>query len=206
MIYGKMKDSKEDRFWAKIGFLQFDFMLKQGLKPNHYLLDIGCGPLRGGIYFVFYLKEGHYFGVDADPEALKVARKFSRKIKKKIFLLNSSTFEFEKLNQIFDYALAQGVFCHLRDEEIILCLKKVSEVLKLGGKFYASYFDGGNKPQTRLIGFRKPRTTFRTKNPFHQPFKFYKRNTPNNLKVRYIGKWKHPRDLRMLEFVKVRKK
>lgn len=34
--------------WDEIGKLQFEFMVKQGLKPHHKFLDIGCGSLRGG--------------------------------------------------------------------------------------------------------------------------------------------------------------
>ncbi|MGD0673589.1 MAG: hypothetical protein ABSB13_16080 [Candidatus Binatus sp.] len=34
--------------WDALGQLQFEFMLKMGLKPGHVLLDTGCGALRGG--------------------------------------------------------------------------------------------------------------------------------------------------------------
>lgn len=34
--------------WDQIGKLQFEFMVKHGLKPEHKFLDIGCGSLRGG--------------------------------------------------------------------------------------------------------------------------------------------------------------
>ena len=34
--------------WDEIGKLQFEFMVKQGLKSEHKFLDIGCGSLRGG--------------------------------------------------------------------------------------------------------------------------------------------------------------
>ena len=50
--------------WEEIGKLQFDFMMQQGLKPHHVLLDIGCGPLRGGVYFIKYLDKGNYLGID----------------------------------------------------------------------------------------------------------------------------------------------
>jgi len=34
--------------WDEIGDLQFGFMVKNGLRMNSNLLDIGCGCLRGG--------------------------------------------------------------------------------------------------------------------------------------------------------------
>lgn len=46
--------------WDEIGKLQFDFMLKEGLKPEHYFLDVACGSLRAGLHFIPYLEVGHY--------------------------------------------------------------------------------------------------------------------------------------------------
>ena len=48
--------------WDEIGRLQFDYLVSQGLRPNHYLLDIACGSLRAGIHFIPYLEPGHYLG------------------------------------------------------------------------------------------------------------------------------------------------
>ena len=36
--------------WDQMGQHQFDFLKKKGLKPQHKLLDIGCGSLRGGVF------------------------------------------------------------------------------------------------------------------------------------------------------------
>ncbi len=41
--------------WDKVGVLQFDFLMKQGLQSHYALLDVGCGSLRGGIHFIKYL-------------------------------------------------------------------------------------------------------------------------------------------------------
>src|SRR4051794_24004227 len=35
--------------WQELGSLQLDFMVAQGLQPQHRLLDVGCGALRGGV-------------------------------------------------------------------------------------------------------------------------------------------------------------
>jgi hypothetical protein len=45
--------------WDEIGRLQFNFLVAQGLKPEHYLLDVGCGTFRGGVHFIRYLETGH---------------------------------------------------------------------------------------------------------------------------------------------------
>ena len=40
--------------WDEIGLLQRDFLIDHGLKRNHFLLDIRCGPLRGGVTIIPY--------------------------------------------------------------------------------------------------------------------------------------------------------
>lgn len=67
--------------WQQMGQLQFDFLVRQGLKPEHRLLDIGCGTLRGGRHFIRYLNPGNYTGMDISPKALDFANQL---IKKKI--------------------------------------------------------------------------------------------------------------------------
>ncbi len=56
--------------WDELGQLQFDFMVEHGLKPEHKLLDVGCGPLRGGIKFINYLEPGNYYGVDKRADVI----------------------------------------------------------------------------------------------------------------------------------------
>ena len=48
--------------WDEMGQLQFDFMCARGLLPEHRLLDLGCGALRGGVHFARYLQPGKYYG------------------------------------------------------------------------------------------------------------------------------------------------
>jgi len=60
--------------WDEIGQLQFNFLVEQGLLPYHTLLDVGCGCLRGGVYFVPYLENGHYFGMDINESLIEAGR------------------------------------------------------------------------------------------------------------------------------------
>ena len=61
--------------WEEIGSLQFDFLKKSGLTPLHRLVDIGCGCLRGGVYFVPYLEKSHYYGIDINASLIEAGRK-----------------------------------------------------------------------------------------------------------------------------------
>jgi len=43
---------------------QFNLLTMLGLRENHFLLDVGCGSLRGGRLFIPYLLPHHYFGIE----------------------------------------------------------------------------------------------------------------------------------------------
>jgi hypothetical protein len=47
-----------------IGKTQFEHLRHWGLAANHYLLDIGCGCLRGGQHAIRILEPEHYYGID----------------------------------------------------------------------------------------------------------------------------------------------
>ena len=198
---------EDDERFHEIGRLQLGFLVEKGLKPYHRLLDVGCGVLRGGAYLIEYLNEYGYMGIDGHRPTLDMARRRIEDLGlsvKRPRLMLTSTFEFEKLSQKYDYALAQSVFTHLRDREILLCLRNMRGALVDGGRFYASFFEGGEDSTLRSRGLRREMYTHRNKNPFHQPLGFYEDNLPAGLRLNYIGEWGHPRGVGMLEFVKER--
>jgi hypothetical protein len=85
--------------WDVNGKLQFDFLVQEGLKPEHSFLDVGCGSLRGGLYFIKYLDPGNYLGIDKEKKLIKIGIKKELgevllKEKRPEFLI-SDKFEFE---------------------------------------------------------------------------------------------------------------
>jgi len=54
-----------------LGRYMFDFLVDSGLRPEHRLLDFGCGALRLGVWAIGYLDAGNYFGVDSHLESLE---------------------------------------------------------------------------------------------------------------------------------------
>ncbi len=103
--------------WEEIGTLQFSYLVQSGLQPSHYLLDIGCGSLRGGIHFVRYLEDGHYYGIDRQQWLLdagvKVELPQAGLADRTVHLLCRDDFDVTSFGVQFDYALAQSVFTHL---------------------------------------------------------------------------------------------
>ena len=63
------------RLWKLKREFQIGFLRENGLETDDFLLDLGCGTLRGGMPIIEFLQPGHYFGVDVRPEVLEEARR-----------------------------------------------------------------------------------------------------------------------------------
>lgn len=189
--------------WEEIGRLQFDFLVEKGLKPSHYLLDIGCGSLRGGVHFIRYLEAGHYIGLDKSAPLLKAGQEIELKReglvdKDPVFIL-SDHFDLTVLpkKMRFDYMLAQSVFTHLMPEQILYCLISVAPRLRLTGALYATFwlskFDGITH------GAPHPKRKGEKRFVRYVPTDLERIAAKAGLKIRFIGEWGHPRGQLMME-------
>jgi cyclopropane fatty-acyl-phospholipid synthase-like methyltransferase len=130
--------------WDSTGEMQFERLLRYGMKPRHRLFDIGCGSLRGGRFFIEYLDNGNYTGNDISPDILDAARKhlkewgFAEK-KPRLFLTNDTTFS-EVNGETFDYIHAQSVLSHMPPEDIESLFKNVKKIMRKDTQFFASFF------------------------------------------------------------------
>lgn len=129
---------------------QIAFLTEAGLKPEHYLLDIGCGTLRGGIPVIRYLKEGRYFGVDVRPEVLEEARKelqVEKLTSKNPVLTCTPTISLLDLGRTFNYVWAFSVLFHMTDKTLDDCFAFAQRHLEPHGAFYANVNIGANPPK-----------------------------------------------------------
>jgi SAM-dependent methyltransferase len=193
--------------WDELGRRQFEFLVSAGLRPEHYLLDIGCGSFRGGRHFISYLDTGRYFGVDRNAELLQAGQEFE--LGPRMIAQNEPTiaqmadFAFERFGQNFDYALAQSVFTHLRLNGIRRCLAAVEKVLTQHGRFYATFFEntGGKRHLAPIEHEPGGVTTYSDRNPFHYDLETLADICEGTgLQLEYIGDWGHPKDQKMLLF------
>jgi len=198
--------------WDEIGRLQFEFLVGQGLRPEHYLLDIGCGSLRGGVHFIAYLEPGHYYGVDKSQELLEAGRRIELPryglVERAPLLVEMEDFDFATLGRVFEYALAHSLFTHLPLNSIVRCVMNIDRVLVPGGRFYATFFENP-KGKFHLGPILHPRAdgpdlaTYFDRDPYHydvDTFRWICGGT--RLRADYIGEWGHPRSQRMLVFTK----
>lgn len=197
--------------WEEIGNLQFGFLKTQGLKPHHKLLDIGCGSLRAGIKLIPYLEPGNYYGIDSNAALLSAGydielRRLGLQARMpKDHLLCCEDFNFASMNCTFDFALAQSVFTHLNFNRIRECLARLVEVMDVGGVFYATFFEAPRAHDWRKTILHDPGgvTTYSSKDPFHyrlDDLYYAIQGMPWTLS--YLGDWRHPRDQRMVVFIR----
>ncbi|MGH4034379.1 class I SAM-dependent methyltransferase [Actinomycetota bacterium Odt1-20B] len=125
--------------WTWIGKMQFDYLVEHGLRPEHRLLEIGCGNLRAGRLFIDHLEAGHYHGIDISPDILLAAQRtlVSQGLRAKtpyLTLVDNLTFDFLP-DAHFDVVHAHSVFSHSPLHVIEECFAHVGRVLAPGGHF-----------------------------------------------------------------------
>jgi SAM-dependent methyltransferase len=127
-------------FWDQLQNYQLTVLLKNGLLPDGSLLDIGCGPLQGGVAFIRYLNKGKYAGIDINPEKINAAHLQTATCKlsdKNPFLAVSSSFGDEELgNRQFDYIWASQILYYLNDEVLNNLMTVLVKRLADDGKFF----------------------------------------------------------------------
>ena len=145
--------------WDEIGKLQFSFLAERGLLPQHKLLDVGCGAMRGGVHFAAYLNAGCYFGIDISQNLLDKGREelVRAGLSDRVPLENiscSDNFLLRGIQSTFDFAIAHSLFTHLGFNRIRRCLEQICDVLSEDGKFFVTFFErppdvaGACKPTT----------------------------------------------------------
>ena len=189
--------------WERMGHRQLRFLQHRGLRPEHKVLDVGCGALRAGVQLVDYLDPGNYYGVDINGMLLEAGyeEELTDDLRAKLprdSLRATDRFDVD-FGVRFDYAIAQSVFTHISLNQIRLCLYRVANVMPPGGRFFASFFEApGSHPLDRSQNDGR-RWTERNVFFYYQgdlewaagcaPWEF-----------RYIGRWHHPRGQRIVEF------
>jgi len=194
--------------WEEIGALQFEYLRKMGLTPRHRLIDIGCGCLRGGVYFVPYLDKHNYSGIDINASLIEAGKKELLKnalnIDKQPNLRVTDRFDLAQFAVQFDYALAISVFTHLYANQIGRCLVEVKKTLAPGGRFFATFFPAPKPLHLETIHHEPGGVmTHLDRDPFHySPPEMEMLAGFAGLSVQFMGDWGHPRAQQMLCFTR----
>jgi len=145
-------DSRDS--WLRVGQLQHDYLLRHGLRPEHRLLDVGCGNLRAGWRLMQYLERGHYYGIDISPDILLAAQntivEFGLQDRLPyLTVIRDLRLEFLPAG-LFDVVTAHSVFTHAPLDVIDEALAHAGRLLAPGGFFDFTYFDTDGPPRDFL--------------------------------------------------------
>lgn len=127
--------------WDAHGELQRDFLISQGLKPQHSLLDIGCGTGRLARKVVPYLEPGGYFGVDIADSAVIAA--CERSViegwgeRRPTFLIGE--IPHPPPVPAFDVLWSFSVFIHLPQQIMESVMRRAAAVMHPHSRFYWAY-------------------------------------------------------------------
>ena len=116
-------------------------LVRFGLQPNNYLIDVGCG--SGRVAFALaqspWRDSLRYLGIDIVPEMLAfAAEKCGQPDWRFELVMEPKIPEADGVAQMVCFF---SVFTHLLEEESFLYLEEARRVLQPGGRIVASYLD-----------------------------------------------------------------
>lgn len=185
--------------WDQMGQLQFDFLVRQGLKPAHVFLDIACGSLRAGRLLIPYLDSGNYLGIDKHAELIEAGK--SKEVSPNVLkeqgpeFVVSDCFEFEKFSKSPDFCIAQSLFTHLDKQDIGLCFGKLGSFVRPGCKFFATFHEVS-------VAIPQVAKSHSIRNFAYTRSAMEGFGSCAGWQPRYIGNWGHPLGQTMIEYTK----
>jgi len=122
----------------RLGSLERQILIDNGLRPEHYLIDVGCGSGRLAYMLRDYL-EGPYLGSDVVPELVAYARAKCSRPDWRFETIRGSKIP-EKHDRA-DMVCFFSVLTHLLHEQSYVYLREAKRVLKPGGKIVFSFLE-----------------------------------------------------------------
>jgi ABC-type polysaccharide/polyol phosphate transport system ATPase subunit len=126
----------------------FEFLRQEGLQPQHFVLEVGCGNLAIADGWSSLLDQDHY-----------------------VLVGDSATlFQLADVAHAFDFAVAESVFPSLPFNGVARCIASVVRKLQPSGRFYATWFENADPANFDPIVQPNGVTTYPDSAPYHYPF------------------------------------
>jgi methyltransferase family protein len=127
---------------TKEGIAQLAILMNEGCRPEHKVLEIGCGALCAGYPIMQYLNTGNYHGIEPNrwlvDDALKIPEIHQTATTKAARFTYNDTFDGTVFQTTFDYVISHSVLSHAAHWQWPLFLKNVDTHIRRGSKIIAS--------------------------------------------------------------------
>jgi ABC-type polysaccharide/polyol phosphate transport system ATPase subunit len=154
----------------KLADWAFEFLHAQGMRPGHYVLDIGYGDSDVAVHLLAFLEPGRYWGYDRTPGFAETAvRYFGHAANRGHFVAND-TFDLNGAPQAFDFAMAGAAFAQLPLNSVARCIASVTRALSPSGRFFATWYENLHPDDFDPIARESGIQTYSDREPYHYPF------------------------------------
>jgi len=123
------------------GTLERQLLIQHGLRPDDYVIDVGCGSGRLAKTLADYLR-GKYLGIDVVEDLIEYARTIVGRPEWRFELVQG--FRIPEQDGQADVVCFFSVFTHLLHEHSYLYLQEAKRVLKPGGRVVLSFLQFAN--------------------------------------------------------------
>ena len=136
--------------WDEEGAWVFDFLRAHGLRPDHYVLEMGSGSMAAASRLLPYMDQSHYWGFEKNAELflagvqIELPRANVRP-ERGHFLVNDD-FDLSSAPHAFDLAIAGSLLRRLPLNGVARCFASVTRKLAPGGTFFVAWPEPGLDP------------------------------------------------------------
>jgi ABC-type polysaccharide/polyol phosphate transport system ATPase subunit/SAM-dependent methyltransferase len=161
--------------WDDHGRWVDEFLRRHGLRPEHYVIEVGCGSLAAAARLLPYMEQNHYWGFEKNMELFNAGvqielPRMGVAPERGHFIVNDD-FDLSSAPHVFHLAIASGLLRRLSLNGTARCMASVVKKLAPGGRFYVTWADnpdpGSFDPLLQSDGTR----TFADREPFHYSFR-----------------------------------
>jgi SAM-dependent methyltransferase len=124
--------------YEAVGAIEKQLLIAAGLKPDHTIVDVGCGSGRLAKALVPYLTHGRFLGTDVVLELLQYAAQGCPG-HWRFTLVDQIGMPYD--NDSADFATFFSVFTHLLHEESFVYLMEAKRVVRPGGRIVFSFLE-----------------------------------------------------------------
>jgi ubiquinone/menaquinone biosynthesis C-methylase UbiE len=158
--------------FERVGRLGLDVLLREGLKPESRVLDVGCGALRLGVWLMRLLNPGCYFGIEPNRGMLEAALRDivepSVAERARARFAHNDDFDLLIFDEPFDYVYARSIWTHASKKQIAQLLRTFARASTPDGVLLASYHPASRTAQRALELWPRGSSRLFTVMPLHE--------------------------------------